>query len=339
MYGGTERVVSWLTEQLVEMGHDVTLFASGDSITDAVLEACAPCALRLDSENRDPMLVYGAMLARLAQLVAEFDVVHSHIGWIHIPLLQRLGIPFVTTLHGRLDLPDLPHCFDACFSTAPFVSISDAQRAPLPQARWAGTVHHGLPVNLLKPNFSPRGYLAFLGRIAPEKGPDVAVRIARAAGLPLKIAAKVDKQDEAYFEAEIKQLFKSDLVEFVGEITESEKASFLGNAAALLFPIRWPEPFGLVMIEALACGTPVIAYRRGSVPEIIDHGVTGFIVENEEEAVEAVRRVDQLDRRRLRSTFETRFSAERMARDYLQVYERVVAAGQSQIDDGKLAHA
>ena len=337
-YGGTERVVSWLTEQLVNMGHEVTLFASGDSITDARLEACAPRALRLDSENRDPMLVYGTLLARLAQLGAEFDVVHSHIDWIHIPLLQRLGIPFLTTLHGRLDLPDLPHCFEACFSTAPFVSISDAQRTPLPRARWAGTVYHGLPVNLLKPNFHPSGYLAFLGRIAPEKGPDAAIRIARATGVPLKIAAKVDKADQAYFDAKIKPLLKDELVEFIGEITEPEKASFVGNASALLFPIRWPEPFGLVMIEALACGTPVIAFRCGSVPEIIEDGVTGFVVENESEAIQAVACVGQLDRHVLRKTFETRFSAERMARDYVQLYQNLMVGNPRKIDEGELAH-
>src|SRR5919198_3587927 len=220
LYGGTERVVSWLTEELVEMGHEVTLFASDDSITNAVLEACSPRALRLDPGARDPMLAYGAMLARVADRASEFEVVHCHIDWIHIPLLSRLGVPFLTTVHGRLDLPDLEGAFERGFAAAPFVSISDAQRTPLPQARWVGTVHHGLPEKLLKPTFAPAaaGYLAFLGRIAPEKGPETAIRLARAAGLPLKIAAKVDKVDEAYFEAKVKPLIDGRDVEFVGEI-------------------------------------------------------------------------------------------------------------------------
>jgi glycosyltransferase involved in cell wall biosynthesis len=327
LYGGTERVVSWLTEELVDMGHEVTLFASGDSITGASLEACSPHALRLDSGHRDPMLAYGAALARLAELAAGFDIVHSHIDWIHIPLLSRIGVPFVTTLHGRLDLPDLDGCFRRCFADAPFVSISDAQRAPLRHANWAGTVHHGLPENLLRPTLAPKArYLAFLGRISPEKGPESAIRLARAAGLKLKIAAKVDKADEAYYAAKVRPLIESAPgVEFIGEIGDWQKAEFLGNAAALLFPIRWPEPFGLVMIEAMACGTPVIAFRCGSVPEVIEEGVTGFIVETEAAALDAIRRVAALDRNRVRARFERRFIARRMAQEYVAIYRRLLA--------------
>lgn len=250
LYGGTERVVSWLTEELVEMGHKVTLFASGDSVTEATLIACSPRALRLDPERRDPLLAYPAMLARFLEVAPQFDVVHAHIDWVHIPMLLQLGLPFVTTLHGRLDLSDLNACFEGCFAEAQFVSISEAQRAPLPHARWAGTVYHGMPEDSLKPNFSPTGYFAFLGRIAPEKGPESAIRLARAAGLPLKIAAKVDFADQTYFELKMEPLLAGNDVEFVGEIDEEQKADFLGNAAALLFPISWPEPFGLVMLEA-----------------------------------------------------------------------------------------
>jgi len=320
-YGGTERVVSWLTEELVEMGHQVTLFASGDSVTNAALEACSPKALRLDPAHRDPMLAYGCMLARIAVAAPQFDIVHCHLDWVHIPLLQLLGVPFVTTLHGRIDLPELADCFQPCFADAPFISISDAQRAPLPSADWVGTVHHGLPEMLLKPNFAPTGYLAFLGRISPEKGPETAIRIARTAAMPLKIAAKVDKADQTYFERKVRPLLGGSDVEFLGEINEGQKAEFLGNAAALLFPICWPEPFGLVMIEAIACGTPVIAFRRGSVPEIIEDGVTGFVVDSCEGALRALGRVPALDRRAVRASFERRFTARRMARDYLRIYD------------------
>jgi glycosyltransferase involved in cell wall biosynthesis len=324
LYGGTERVVSWLTEELVEMGHEVTLFASGDSITDAVLEPCSRRALRLDSGRCDPMLAYGTMLARLAELAGQFDVVHSHIEWVHIPLLNRPGVPFVTTVHGRLDLPDLERCFERCFAEAPFVSISDAQRAPLPQAHWVGTVYHGLPKQLLRPNFAPEGYLAFLGRICPEKGPEAAISLARAAGLPLKIAAKVDRADQAYFERKISPLIDGESIKFIGEIDEWQKAEFLGNAAALLFPICWPEPFGLVLIEAMACGTPVVAFRCGSVPEVIEDGVTGLVVGSDEDALSAIDRLASLDRRAVRASFEQRFTARRMANDYIGIYQRVI---------------
>jgi glycosyltransferase involved in cell wall biosynthesis len=320
LYGGTERVVSWLTEELVEMGHEVSLFASGDSLTNAKLESCWPRALRLDPGHRDPMLAYAAMLARVAELASDFDIVHCHIDWVHIPLLRRLRVPFVTTLHGRLDLPNLDLCFGRCFVEAPFVSISDAQRAPVPRANWVGTVHHGLPGDLLRPNFAPEGYLAFLGRIAPEKGPEAAIRLARAAQLKLKIAAKVDKADEAYFEAKVRPLIDGTEIEYIGEIDEDQKSAFLGNAAGLLFPISWPEPFGLVLIEAFACGTPVLAFRSGSVPEIVEHGATGYIVDSEEAALAAIRRLPSLERHVIRNTFERRFTARRTAEDYLRIY-------------------
>ena len=326
LYGGTERVVSWLTEELVDMGHQVTLFASGDSTTHASLEVCSPRALRLDPDSRDPLLAYSAMLARLADLASQFDVVHSHLDWLHIPLLRRLNVPFVTTLHGRIDLPDLDSCFERCFAEALFISISDAQRAPLPQARWAGTVHHGIPENLIKPNFVPQGYLAFLGRICPEKGPETAIELASAANLPLKIAAKVDKVDQAYFERKVKPLLDGKNVEFIGEIGEWQKAEFLGNAIALLFPISWPEPFGLVMVEAMACGTPVIAFRCGSVPEVIEDGANGFVVDSYDEALSAIDRVRLVDRHGVRRCFEHRFTARRMAEDYIRIYQAVIAA-------------
>ena len=326
LYGGTERVVSWLTEELVDMGHQVTLFASGDSTTHASLEVCSPRALRLDPGGRDPLLAYSAMLARLADLASQFDVVHSHLDWLHIPLLRRLNVPFVTTLHGRIDLPDLDSCFERCFAEALFISISDAQRAPLPQARWAGTVHHGIPENLIKPNFVPQGYLAFLGRICPEKGPETAIELASAANLPLKIAAKVDKVDQAYFERKVKPLLDGKNVEFIGEIGEWQKAEFLGNAIALLFPISWPEPFGLVMVEAMACGTPVIAFRCGSVPEVIEDGANGFVVDSYDEALSAIDRVRLVDRHGVRRCFEHRFTARRMAEDYIRIYQAVIAA-------------
>jgi glycosyltransferase involved in cell wall biosynthesis len=322
LYGGTERVVFWLTEELVEMGHEVTLFASGDSVTSARLEPCSPKALRLDRNAPDPMLVYAAMLARVAEQADRFDIVHAHLDWIHIPLLTCLGVPFVTTLHGRLDHPALAALSKGCFPDARFVSISDAQRNPLPHADWAGTVYHGLPQNLLAPNFEPQGYLAFLGRITPDKGPETAIQLARAAGMPLKIAAKIVRSERHYFTQRIKPLLDGTEVEFVGEIDEAHKAEFLGNAAALLFPINWPEPFGLVMIEAMACGTPVVAFRCGSVPEVIDDGITGYAVESDD-GLTAISRAVKLDRKLVRQRFEERFTARRMAEDYVRVYESV----------------
>jgi glycosyltransferase involved in cell wall biosynthesis len=319
LYGGTERVVSWLTEQLVELGNEVTLFASADSKTSARLIPAWPRALRLGRPRADPAAACAALLEALAGHARDFDVIHCHLDWVHLPLLRRLGVPFVTTLHGRLDLEYLKNLAPS-FPASPFVSISDSQRLPLPELEWAGTVYHGQPLDLLKPCFDPQGYLAFLGRISREKRPDLAIRIAKAAGLPLRIAAKVPRHDNRYFRDQVQPLLEGDGVEFVGEVDDRGKQSLLGDAAALLFPIDWPEPFGLVMIEAMACGTPVIAWRRGSVPEIIDHGITGFVVDTEEEALAAVARLPELDRRTIRATFERRFSVRRMAEDYVKIY-------------------
>ncbi|MBX6376584.1 MAG: glycosyltransferase family 4 protein [Acetobacteraceae bacterium] len=329
LYGGTERIVSYLTEELVALGHEVTLFASGDSRTRARLEAAVPTALRLGGTVRDPIAPHVAMLRQVIEHAREFDVIHFHTDTLHLPAFFDRGIPFVTTLHGRLDLPELVPVF-AAFPQAPFVSISDAQRLPLRDVAmtWAATVHHGIPPDLLR--FSPRhqGYLAFLGRISPEKGPDAAIRIARAAGIPLRIAAKVDQADQAYFEAVVKPMLDGPGVEFIGEITEAEKSDFLGGAMALLMPIDWPEPFGLVMIEAMACGTPVLAYPRGSVPEVVDDGVTGLLVQDEAAAAAALERIGSLDRAAVRRTFEARFTARRMAEDYLGVYRGLLRAAE-----------
>jgi glycosyltransferase involved in cell wall biosynthesis len=320
LYGGTERVVAFLTDELVRQGHDVTLFASGDSVTQATLVPICPRAQRLDGGRLDSVAEHVLMIERVAQQAAHFDLVHFHISHIHFPVLRRLAVPHVTTLHGRLDLPELVSLFRE-FSDVPVVSISDAQREPLPDAGWIGTVYHGLPVDLLPFHGSGGEYLAFLGRISPEKRVDRAIEIAKAAGIPLRIAAKVDAADREYFDEVVRPLLNDPLIEFIGEIGEAEKGAFLGHARALLFPIDWPEPFGLVQIESLACGTPVVAFRGGSVPEILDDGVTGYIVESVPEAVRAVARIDRLDRRRCRQVFEQRFSAPRMALDYVRVYE------------------
>jgi glycosyltransferase involved in cell wall biosynthesis len=319
LYGGTERVVSWLTEELIALGHEVTLYASGDSVTSAQLEAVWPRALRLDGAVRDPNALHMMMLERVYRRSADFDFLHFHLDYYPFSLFSRQATPFVTTLHGRLDLPEHQPVFDT-FSAVPVVSISNAQRRPLPQARWVRTVHHGLPERLLAPAPVKPSYFAFLGRIAPEKGIDRAIRIAQHCGVPLKVAAKVDKVDQEYFDERIEPLIKSGNVEYIGEISDKEKSEFLSGAIVLLVPIDWPEPFGLVMIEAMACGTPVIAYNRGSVPEVIDDGVTGFIVEDETGAIGAVDRLGQLSREKIRRRFETRFTARRMAQDYLSVY-------------------
>jgi glycosyltransferase involved in cell wall biosynthesis len=323
LYGGTERVVNWLTEELVALGHDVTLFASGDSITSAKLEAIWPRALRLDGSVRDPNALHMTMLERVRQRSDEFDILHFHLDYYPFSLFSRQATPFVTTLHGRLDLPEHQPLFDT-FSSVPVISISDSQRRPLPQANWVRTVHHGLPENLLTPQPGQPSYFAFLGRIAPEKGVDRAIHIARHCGIPLKIAAKVDKADEDYFEQRIKPLIDSSQIEYIGEINDSEKSAFLGGATALLVPIDWPEPFGLVMIEAMACGTPVIAFNRGSVPEILEDGLTGYIVEDEKGAIGAVDRLAHLARPKIRQRFEQRFTARRMAKDYLAVYRKQI---------------
>jgi glycosyltransferase involved in cell wall biosynthesis len=323
LYGGTERIVSYLTEELVRQGHDVTLFASGDSRTAARLVACRNEALRLDPSVRDWLPHHIVMLERVRHQAHEFDILHFHIDLLHFPLFRPIAERTVTTLHGRLDLPDL-RPFYREFSDVPLVSISWDQRRPMPPVNWAGMVHHGLPRQLYPFYPFPEGdYLAFLGRICPEKRPDLAIEIAKRTGMKLKIAAKVDKADETYFREQIEPLLREPLVEFIGEVGEAEKAAFLGNARALLFPVDWPEPFGLVMIEAMACGTPVVAFDRGSVPEVIDHGVSGWVVDNVDRAVEAVRDLGQLDRRGVRRRFEQRFTVERMARDYLAIYNRL----------------
>ncbi len=322
-YGGTERVVSYLTEELVRQGHEVTLFASGDSVTRANLVACSPRSLRLDKDCIDRMAHHIVMLEEVFQRVQDFDIVHFHIDYLHFPLSRREPIAQVTTLHGRLDIPDLVPLYH-CFPEMPVVSISNAQREPLPWANWQGTVYHGLPAGRYRFNPEPGEYFAFLGRISPEKRVDRAVEIARQLGRPLRIAAKIDRVDREYFQAVVEPLLHDPLVEFVGEIGEAEKQDFLGQAHALLFPIDWPEPFGLVMIEAMACGTPVIAYGNGAVPEVIEPGHTGFIVDELPDAVEAARRIPELSRTRCREIFEARFTAERMARDYLAIYERII---------------
>lgn len=322
-YGGTERVVSYLTEELVTQGHEVTLFASGDSVTEARLVAASRRSLRLDKHCVDQLAHHVLMLERVFQRADEFDVIHFHVDYLHYPLSRRLTTPHVTTLHGRLDMPDLVPLYRE-FRDMPVVSISDAQREPLPWAAWQGTVYHGLPENLYAFRREPGRYFAFLGRISPEKRVDRAIEIAKRLEIPLMIAAKVDQVDKEYFESYVEPLLRDPLVEFVGEIGEGEKEAFLGNAYALLFPIDWPEPFGLVMIEAMACGTPVIAYDRGSVPEIVEEGRTGFLVRTLKEAVEAARQIPELSRIRCREVFDQRFTAGRMAADYLQVYERVI---------------
>jgi glycosyltransferase involved in cell wall biosynthesis len=322
-YGGTERVVSYLTEELVRQGHQVTLFASGDSVTSARLVAACPRALRLDDQCEDQLAHCMVLIEQVLQEAQAFDVIHFHIDYLHFPLVIRQHTPHVTTLHGRLNIPDLVPLYQT-FPTVPVVSISHAQRAPLPWLHWCGTVYHGLPPEIYTFRQTPGTYLAFLGRVSPEKGLEQAITIAQRVGMPLKIAAKVDRADQEYFDAVIRPLLDHPLVEYLGEMGEADKADLLGQAYALLFPINWPEPFGLVMIEAMACGTPVVAYRRGSVPEVLDDGVTGWIVEGLEEAVQAVRRVSTLRRTRCRQIFEERFSAARMAHDYLQIYQQLL---------------
>jgi glycosyltransferase involved in cell wall biosynthesis len=320
LYGGTERVVSYLTEELVRLGHEVTLFASADSASRARLVACAPRALRLDPAVQDPLPHLRLMLELVRQRAHEFDLLHFHTeAQLHFPVFRDLADKTLTTLHGRLDLPELAPLFRE-YAGMPVVSISHSQRRPLPAAHWVGTVHHGLSAEVCPFNPVPRGrYLAFLGRVSPEKGVERAIDIARAAGQPLRIAAKVDAADAAYFRRRVAPRHGG-TVEFLGELSEAEKQAFLGNAAGLLFPIDWPEPFGLAMIEAMACGTPVLAWRNGAVPEVLEHGVSGFIVDSLDEAVALVPRLARLDRGRVRARFEARFTAERMARDYLAVY-------------------
>jgi glycosyltransferase involved in cell wall biosynthesis len=329
LYGGTERIVSYLTEELVRLGHEVTLFASGDSKTTAELHAVVPRALRLGPPIRDTSAYCALQLEALRQRADEFDVIHCHTDCLHQPLVRALGLRnVVTTTHGRLDLPEYSMMFEE-FADAPLVSISDQQRIPLLHCNWVGTVPHGLPSSVCRFNPEPHGdYLAFLGRFSEEKRPDRAIEIARRAGMKLRIAAKVDEVDRPYFVKCIEPLLAQPHVEYVGEICEREKWDFLGNARALLFPIDWPEPFGLVLIEAMSCGTPCIAWRAGSVPEIIQEGANGFIVDSIDAATEAVERAAQLDRRLVRQQFERRFTVERMTRDYLEIYRRLAVTRQ-----------
>lgn len=322
-YGGTERVVSYLTEELVRQGHEVTLFASGDSVTSAHLAPACHRSLRLDKHCIDTMAHHIVMLEQVYKQAEQFDFIHFHVDYLHFPLSRRCRFPHLTTLHGRLDIPDLEPLYKE-FSEMPVVAISNAQRQPLPWINWQGTVYHGLPEDLYPFIEKPENYLAFLGRLCPEKRVDTAIEIAKRLEMPLKIAAKVDKVDEVYFDTLVKPLLEHPLIEYVGEIGESEKGEFLGNATALLFPVDWPEPFGLVMIEAMASGTPVIARDRGSVQEVIEHGITGFICDEVKDAVEAVKRISIFNRRQCRKKFEERFSVARMARDYVTIYQRLI---------------
>jgi glycosyltransferase involved in cell wall biosynthesis len=322
-YGGTERIVSYLSEELINQGHEVTLFASGDSLTRGQLIAPCKRSLRLDSDCDTPLVYHLLQLDQVCQNAASFDIIHFHIDYLHFPFLRRLGRPHVTTLHGRLDLPDLVRLYEQ-FNNVPVVSISNSQRRPLPSINWQGTVYHGIPSDLYDLKSSHGTYLAFLGRISPEKRVDRAIEIAKRANIKLKIAAKVDPVDKHYMDTKIRPLLDHPLIEFIGEIGEKEKPEFLGKAFALLFPIDWVEPFGLVLIEAMACGTPTIAFRRGSVPEIIDSGITGFVVETIEESLSALDQIPRFDRALCRKVFDERFSAKRMVSDYLRTYQKLI---------------
>ena len=326
LYGGTERVIAWLVDELLELGHDVTLFASGDSKTKGKLQAVWPRALRLGRKGADPNAACALLIEAIAERAGDFDVIHSHVDWLPLPVLSRTGVPFLTTMHGRLDLPCLPEVIGV-FADAPFVSISADQRRPLPEANWIATIQHGLPKDLFRPSYEPGSYLAFLGRLTADKGPEDAIRIARAARMPLRIAAKIPRSETAYFKNKLEPNIDGQAVQLVGEVDDVKKQPFLANAAGLLFPIDWPEPFGLVMIEAMACGTPVIAYRSGSVPEVVEDGVTGFIVDGEEQAIRAVKELGRLDRRVVRARFEERFAASRMAKEYETRYRNLIARG------------
>ncbi len=327
-YGGTERVVSYLTEELVRQGHDVTLFASGDSQTRAELVPVTERSLRLSRSCIDQLAHHILMLETVARRAEEFDVIHYHVDYLHFPLSRRLDLLHLTTLHGRLDIPDLQPLYRE-FAEMPVVSISNAQRKPLPRANWLGTVYHGLPRDLYRFQPTPGEYLAFVGRISPEKRVDRAIRIARRAGIPLKIAAKIDQVDAPYFKECIEPMLDGPDVEYLGEIGDREKNELMGGACALIFPIDWPEPFGLVMIESMACGTPVIAWRNGSTPEVIDQGVTGWVVSDEDAAVRVARNACALDRRACRNRFEARFTADRMARDYVAIYDELLGTGRT----------
>ena len=325
LYGGTERVVSWLTEELVRQGHDVTLFASGDSITNAELDPVVPRALRLDGQMQNSVWYNLLMLERVAERAHEFDMLHFHIDFFQFPVFRDIANRTLTTLHGRLDLPEIQPLYRV-FNRAPLVSISNNQRIPMPPVNWRGTVYHGLPADQFHMVEKPKDYLAFLGRISPEKNPTGAIAIAERAGLPLKIAAKIDAVDREYYETVVAPLIaRSPHVEYIGEINEAQKQIFLGNARALLFPIDWPEPFGLVMIEAMACGTPIVAFNRGSVPEVIENGRSGYIVENIDQAVDAVNAIDALSRKKVRACFDLRYCSAVMAAQYVDIYRKLLS--------------
>jgi glycosyltransferase involved in cell wall biosynthesis len=323
LYGGTERVVSWLTEELVSLGHEVTLFASGDSMTHARLVPGCEQSLRLDPGCVDQLAHHFVLMEQVLRQKNDFDIIHFHVDYMHYPLSQREHYAHATTLHGRLDIPDLVPLYEV-YGGIPVISISNAQREPLPHLNWQGTVYHGMPVDTYKFHRTGGNYLAFLGRTSPEKGLDAAIQIAKAVGMPLKIAAKVDKADQEYFDTVIRPAIENSDAEFLGEIGYPEKNEFLGNAAALIFPISWPEPFGIVMIEAMACGTPVVAYPFGSVPEVVADGVSGYLVSDQASAVEAIKNIDRIDRKKVRKHFEQHFTADRMALDYLKIYEKIV---------------
>jgi Glycosyltransferase len=333
-YGGTERIVAYLTEELVRLGHNVTLFASGDSVTSAELVPVCRRSFRQNKRAKDYLSREVLLMDHVMQRADEFDVIHFHTGCLHYLISRHLTVPHVTTLHGRLDTPELLRLYER-FRELPMISISNAQRGPWPCANWQATIYHGLPQNLFRFHPEPGGYLAFLGRISPEKRVDRAIEIAKRVGIPLKIAAKVDPADRRYFKREIEPLLTESHVEWIGEISDQQKNEFLGNAYALLFPIDWPEPFGLVMIEAMACGTPVIAYERGSVPEVMENGVTGFIVNEIEQAVEAVGRVCDLSRASCRDVFEKRFTASRMASDYLDAFVRLADSWMGSVEESQ----
>lgn len=322
-YGGTERVVSYLTEELVRLGHDVTLFASGDSLTGGRLVPVCPRSLRLDEASMDPVAYHMVQIERVYALAHRFDVIHFHTDYLHFPATRRHSHATLTTLHGRLDIPELVPLY-AEYADIPLISISEEQRRPLPHANWIDTVYHGLPADSYRFNPNPQGYLAFLGRFSPEKRVDRAIEIAKRVGMPLRIAAKIDEANPDYFHEVVKPLLDDPNVDYIGEISESEKSDFLGNATALLFPIDWPEPFGLVMVESLACGTPVIAYNHGSVPEIMVDGLTGYIAVGVDGAVDAVKRISRVDRHACRAYFEARFTVERMTQEYVRVYEQLL---------------
>ena len=336
LYGGTERVVYYLTEELVREGHDVTLFASADSVTSATLISTVDKALRLDSNCEDQLAPHIAQLYDVTSRVDEFDIIHFHTGYLHFPFSQTCSTPNITTLHGKLSVPELQYIYRRFHQ--PVVSISNQQREALPYANFVGTIYHGLPADLHPMGKGNGNYLAFLGRISPEKGIDKAIEWAKAAGITLKIAAKVDKADKHYFEKEIKHLLDDPLIEYIGEINEAEKSDFLGNAMALLFPINWDEPFGMVMIEAMACGTPVIAHGRGSVREVIEHGKNGFIVSSTEEAVNCIKQLSPLQRKMVRQVFEERFTANKMAKAYLQLYEKLCSQRKLRVEHKAIDH-